>query len=83
MTTAFAWTVRGRWIAALQAQPAGFLLAAATMLAAALSLHELTTGRAWRINWYRVTPSRAVLAAAGVLLASWIYKILVTYPNVR
>ena len=41
MTTAFAHTVRGRWLAAARAQPAGFVAAIATALLAGVSAELL------------------------------------------
>lgn len=75
MTTAFAHTVRGQWLSAASAQPAGFVLALLTLLVGALGLDMLVTGRGWAINWYRVPPGRVVLAAVAWLLGSWLYKI--------
>lgn len=77
MTTAFAHAVRGQLIAAFQAQPAGLLTAIATLLAAAVSLGVLVTGKVWLVNWYRVSPARVTLAIIAVVLASWIYKLVV------
>ncbi|MCH7813425.1 MAG: DUF2752 domain-containing protein [Planctomycetes bacterium] len=76
MTTAFALTVRGHWLAAFRAQPAGLLVCLATLVALGLAVSTLITGTCWRINWYRVSPTRVVLVAAGLLLTGWAYKIV-------
>jgi len=78
MTTAFAHTVRGRWLTAFEDQPMGFLLAVATMVWVMISLRALVTGRTWRLNGYRLTPLRVTLVIVGSVLLSWGYKILVT-----
>lgn len=75
MTTAFAYTVRGQWLAAFGAQPAGFLLALLTVAATAVSLGVVVTGSVWTVNWYRVSPSRLVIALVLVVLAGWLYKL--------
>ena len=75
MTTAFAHAVRGQLISAFHAQPAGLLIAFATALATIMSAAVLITGRAWRINWYRLAPMRVTVAIAVILLAAWAYKL--------
>ena len=77
MTTAFAHTARGRLIAAVATQPFGALTGLAVIGCALLSLYTLVTGRAWTINWYRVSPGLAVAAGAVLFLAAWAYKISV------
>jgi hypothetical protein len=76
MTTAFAHAVRGQWLAAFHAQPAGFLLALVTMIVAVFSLGVVISGRVWAINWYRISPGRTVVAAVAVVLLAWAYKIV-------
>jgi hypothetical protein len=76
MTTAFAYAVRGQWLAAFHAQPAGFLLAMGTMIVAVFSFGAVISGRAWAINWYRISPGRTVVAVVAVVLLSWAYKIV-------
>jgi hypothetical protein len=76
MTTAFAHAVRGQWLSAFHAQPAGFLLALGTMMVALFSLGAVISGRAWAINWYRISPGRAVVAVVAVVLLSWAYKVV-------
>jgi len=76
MTTAFAHTVRGRWLIALHTQPAGWLLCVGVMAATGLASSVLITGRSWRLNWYRISPTAVVLVGVGLLLAAWGYKIV-------
>ena len=76
MTTAFAHTVRGQWWSAFHAQPAGFLLCLAVMAATGLAASSLISGKSWRINWYRISPTRTALVGVGLLLAAWAYKIV-------
>ena len=76
MTTAFGHTVRGQWISAFQAQPAGWVLCLGTLLTAGLAVSVVATGKVWRLNWYRITPTRLTLAVAGLLLGGWAYKII-------
>ncbi len=83
MTTAFAHTVRGQLLSALIAQPAGMLLAINTLLAAMWAGHALITGRAWKLNWYRVRPLSVVLCAVVVVILSWVYKVLATCGSLR
>ncbi len=77
MTTSFALTVRGRWLAAFLAQPVGFLAAVGTIAIVVLAGREAVTGRGWRVNWYRVPPGRVVIAVVILVLAAWGYKLLV------
>ena len=81
MTTAFGHCMRGRWLQAFAVQPAGCLMATAVMLALIVSVWELVTGRGWRVNWYRVSPWKFGLGAVGIILASWVYKIMATRPQ--
>lgn len=75
MTTAFAYTVRGRLGAAFFAQPAGLALALVTMVAAVASAVTVTTGLIPRVNWYVVNPTWVVLAATAVILGGWVFKL--------
>jgi hypothetical protein len=83
MTTAFAHTVRGHWLAAFRAQPLGWLLAVATGLIMIAAVREAWTLRAVRINWYRVRPGWAVLAIGVLAVAAWGYKILAFRAGMR
>jgi hypothetical protein len=77
MTTAFAHTVRGHWLAACRTQPAGFLAAVATAVYAAVSAATVASGRQWRVNWYRVRPARVVTIIVAIVLLAWAYRIAV------
>ena len=76
MTTAFAYTVRGRFIKALLAQPAGFLLALATIACVAGAAWVVVTGRIAPIRVPMVTPYRLFLGLLIVLLGGWGAKIV-------
>lgn len=76
MTTAFAHGVRGQWLRAFHAQPAGFLLFLGTIAAVGLSLGALVTGRTLRLNARRLTPVRIALIVVGFLAAGWAYKLV-------
>ncbi len=67
--------VRGELWSAFNAQPAGFLLALATIAATGLSLAALLTGKVWHVNWYRVPPTRVTIAVLLIVLGGWIFKI--------
>lgn len=75
MTTAFAHAVRGRLISAFHTQPAGLLLAFTAAIGTMIAAAVLITGRAWRINWYRLAPVRVAVAIGVTLLAAWAYKL--------
>ncbi len=77
MTTAFAHTVRGELGSAFRAQPAGLVLALATLLAASVSLGVMLTGNVWLVNWYRLSPVRVTLLLLAVVLSGWAYKVTV------
>ena len=77
MTTAFAHTVRGQWLAAIKAQPAGWLLAVATLVVAVAALEVLITGRGWAFDPVQITPGRVAVMLTVLLLLSWGAKILI------
>ena len=81
MTTAFAHAVRGRLISAFHAQPAGLLIALAVAIGTMMAAAVLITGRVWRINWYRLAPTRVAAAIALTLLAAWVYKLATMTPS--
>lgn len=74
MTTAFAHAVRGQWWRALRAQPAGFVLALATVGAVVLALWMVVRGR-WPGVLARVPPLWAFTALLVVLVGGWVVKI--------
>jgi len=76
MTTAFAYTVHGHWLAAARAQAAGFLLALATVAAGLFALVALCTARRPALNWYRINPASMVWIGSGLFVAAWAVKIV-------
>jgi len=75
MTTAFSHATRGQLVPAFHAQPAGLFLASATVVAASLALSTMLTGRVWKVNWYRVSPTWVVLGLVLVVIGGWLYKL--------
>ncbi len=75
MTTAFACTVHGHWLAALHAQVAGFVLAVGTALAGALAIVTVIRGRRPAVNWYRVNPLHVLWWGTALLVGSWAVKL--------
>ncbi len=75
MTTAFAHAVRGQVFDSIRSQPAGFVLALATIMIGGCAASALTVGRYPAINWYRVNPTSFVWYAAVGLVAAWGVKI--------
>jgi hypothetical protein len=75
MTTAFAHTVRGQFLSAFRAQPAGLLACLVTAWMAFMSLAATLGCRRWTINWYRVSPMRLALIGLAVVLLGWLYKV--------
>jgi hypothetical protein len=75
MTTAFAYTVRGYWPQAAWAQPAGFVLALATIAATGLGAWMLVRGRwpAWQP--YPNTSLRLFIGMLVLLIGGWFFKI--------
>lgn len=76
MTTAFAYTVRGRWLRAAYVQPAGFVLALGTIGLASVCLWTLVRGRWPRSRLWMINPHWFFLGFLVLLLASWGFKIL-------
>jgi hypothetical protein len=77
MTTAFAWAIRGKFLASFAAQPVGFLLAILTAITAVQAVYVLSRGKMWTLNWYRTTPFRLAAFSVAVVLGGWIYKVIV------
>lgn len=77
MTTAFAYTVRGRFVRAFLAQPAGFLVALAVAGCALGAGWVLLTGRMPAIWLPIVTPYRLFFGLLVLLLGSWAFKIVI------
>ncbi len=77
MTTAFAHTVRGQWGRAFLVQPAGFVMALATIVLTVGSAWTLVRGRVPRVHVSFVTPYRVFFTLLVLLLGSWAFKIVV------
>ena len=76
MTTAFAHTVRGQWWRAFWAQPAGFVLALATIAAAGIGVWVLVAGRWPRRFAMLVSSFRFFLGLLVLLLGGWAFKLV-------
>ncbi len=76
MTTAYADFVRGRIWRSFVDQPTGFVLALATAVAGVAGLAAAISGRAVRVNWYRVDPVRVTWGFVVLFAASWGFKII-------
>jgi hypothetical protein len=81
MTTAFAYTVRGRLFRAFMAQPTGMLLAIATIATAVVASWSLATGRAPRISIPILSPYRLFTILLVLLIGGWAFKIVVGLAN--
>lgn len=77
MTTSFAHTVRGQFVAAVCAQPSGFLLALAALVAVPIAAGTLITGNVVRWQGRRMRPARFAILLTALLVGGWIYKLLV------
>jgi hypothetical protein len=76
MTTAFSHTVRGQWLRAFCVQPAGFLLALATIAAVFVLGGVVVKGR-WPQAPLWLTPYRLFLVVLVLLVGGWAFKIAV------
>jgi hypothetical protein len=81
MTTAFAYAARGQFAAAFHAQPAGLTLALATGLGAFAAGGTLVTGRSYRVNWTRLSPTAVGFGVVAVVLGAWVYKLATALPR--
>ena len=77
MTTAFAYTVRGRLFNAFMAQPAGLALALATIGVALGAAWTMITGKFPKIRIPYVTTYRLLLLFLVLLIGGWGFKIVV------
>ncbi|MGE0479012.1 MAG: DUF2752 domain-containing protein [Phycisphaerae bacterium] len=75
MTTAFSFTVRGRFLAAAWAQPAGFSLALMTVALAVGAAFALVAGRVPRLRWPLLTPYRVFWILLLLLVGGWAFKL--------
>jgi hypothetical protein len=76
-TTAAVHLLRFSPLRALHAQPAGAVLAACGLAAAAVALVDLLRGRAFVARLYTLRWGTLSVAALGVFLAGWCYKLVV------
>ena len=63
---------------AFHAQPAGFTLAIAVAVSAIAAGGTLVTGRTYRVNWFRLSPTGVGFGMVCVVLAGWAFKIVIT-----
>ncbi len=77
MTTSFAHAADGNLLGSLQAQPAGALLAVGTAMVFVLSAWVLVSGSAIGGFWLDRIDKRFFIIGGAIILAAWIYKILV------
>jgi hypothetical protein len=77
MTTSFAHAVRGEWLAAMWAQPGGFLLAMACALVAVVAGWCAILGQPVHRLFRPLARGRTAIVAGVVLAAAWGWKILV------
>lgn len=77
MTTSFAHAADGNLLGALRVQPAGALLALGTAMVFVLSVWVLATGSAIGRFWVDRIDKRVFIFGGALVLAAWIYKILV------
>lgn len=75
MTTAFSHTVRGSWLSAMYAQPAGFVLALATVAGLLLSARMALTGRLPRALLDDRIVFRLFMALLVLLVVGWAFKL--------
>lgn len=76
MTTAFSYTVRGQWIRAFWAQPAGFVLALGTAAMALAAIWAVFRARWPQVNIWWLTPYRFFMGLLVLILAGWVFKIV-------
>jgi len=76
MTTAFAWSMRGRVDRAWRANPAGSLIAPICVLLIPWLTSASTTGRTWPFRSADVPLVTVVLMGVALALASWALRLL-------
>ena len=77
MTTSFALAVRGRFLAALDAQPAGFVLVCAAALGVVVAAWVAISGRSVHRFLQPLATGRLAIVACVVILAGWGWKLAV------
>jgi hypothetical protein len=76
MTTAFSYTVRGKFVSAIKSQPFGMLLAICVAITGILGLSIAITGRPHTHFWYRWLTTKTLFIFVGLAAFAWVYKIL-------
>ncbi len=77
MTTAFASAADGDLVSSFLTQPMGCILALATAAAALVSTYVAATGSAIGGHLLRLVTPKVGWWVAGLILAAWIYKVIV------
>lgn len=80
MTTAVSHAADGSMVASFRTQPAGMLFALGVATAFWFGLHAAVTGARIDMLAGRMLTGRVLLIAGGLILASWIYKIITWTP---
>jgi hypothetical protein len=78
MTTSFAHAVRGQWVAAFVAQPAGLLLASLAALTVVIAAWVAVSGRPVHRFLRPLARGRTALVAVALLVLGWGWKIAMT-----
>ncbi len=76
MTTSFAHAVRGQWVAAFVAQPAGLLAATLAALGTVVALWDAVSARPVHRLLSPLARGRSAWVAAALLVAAWGWKIV-------
>jgi len=76
MTTAFSYTVRGKFLTAFKTQPFGMLIAVFVAITGVFSFTIALTGRPKTAFWYRWLTTKTLFIVAGLAAFAWVYKIL-------
>jgi len=79
MTTAFTHAVRGQFLSAFHAQPAGLALALGLFAGCMCCIRIVVTGNYDFIK-FRVQPGRLALLVLAFVLFAWIYKFMTFSP---
>lgn len=77
MTTSFSYAAEGDYLGSFLAQPAGFVLVLVTAMTVWIAGHVLVCGSTIGRAMTRLLSSWLLWAGLGLLLASWVYKIVV------
>tara|TARA_B100001750_G_C15288900_1_gene486291 strand:- start:90 stop:527 length:438 start_codon:yes stop_codon:yes gene_type:complete len=77
MTTAYAYTVRGKFISAFFAQPLGLVLALMTAIIGVFAVITACTGRSFALVYYRFSTLKYFILVCVLALLSWGFKILI------